>query len=139
MLSRCAMVTLATFIRDLVVSGAILYATYALMRFVARCLLWLIGSIRFGESAARTRQPSLPEIKVYVREASDALFAYERRMLCARSEMREIAARTLETIADTRALIAQVDAVTAGTLAAVEPADQSFADGVISSGARKHL
>jgi hypothetical protein len=102
------MVTLATFIRDLVVSGAILYATYALMRFVARCLLWLIGSIRFGESAARTRQPSLPEIKVYVREASDALFAYERRMLCARSEMREIAARTLDAIAETRALIAQV-------------------------------
>jgi hypothetical protein len=135
------MVTLATFIRDLVVSGAILYATYALMRFVARCLLWLVGSIRFGEGAqasgmpaARTRQPSLPEIKVDVREASDALFAYERRMFCARSEMREIAARTLDAIADTRALIAQVDALTAGTLAGVEPADQSFADGVISSG-----
>jgi hypothetical protein len=143
------MVTLATFIRDLLVSVVILYATYALMRFVARCLLWLVGSIRFGEGAcdvqasgvpaARTRQPSLPDIKGYVREASDALFAYERRMFCARSEMREIAARTLETIADTRALIAQVDAVAAGTLAAVEPADQSFADGVISSMARKHL
>jgi hypothetical protein len=143
------MVTLATFIRDLLVSVVILYATYALMRFVARCLVWLVGSIRFGEGAcdvqasgvpaARTRQPSLPDIKVYVREASDALFAYERRMFCARSEMREIAARTLETIADTRALIAQVDAVAAGTLAALEPADQSFADGVISSAARKHL
>jgi hypothetical protein len=48
--------------------------------------------------------------------------------------MREIAARTLETIADTRALIAQVDAVAAGTLAGVEPADQSFAGGVVSSG-----
>jgi hypothetical protein len=143
------MVTLATFIRDLLVSVVILYATYALMRFVARCLLWLFGSIRFGEGAgdvqasgvpaARRRQPSFPDIKVYVREASDALFAYERRMFCARSEMREIAARTLETIADTRALIAHVDAVAAGALAAVEPADQSFADGVISSAARKHL
>jgi hypothetical protein len=143
------MVTLVTFIRDLLVSVAILYTTYALMRFVARCLLWLVGSIRFsggacnlqasGVPTARTRQPSLQEIKIYVRQASDALFAYERRLFCARSEMREIAARTLETIADTRALIAQVDAVAAGTLAGVEPADQSFADGVMSSGGRKHL
>jgi hypothetical protein len=36
-------------------------------------------------------------------------------MLCARSEMRQIAARTLETIAQTRALIAQADVTAVGT------------------------
>jgi hypothetical protein len=119
------MVTLVTFVIDLIVSVVILYATYGLMRFLARCVLRLVCSIRFGEGAcnvqgsgaplAKTRQASLPEIKAYVRQASDALFAYEQRMLCARSEMRDIAARTLETIAQTQALIAQADAIAAGT------------------------
>jgi hypothetical protein len=92
------MLTLVTFIRDFIVSLVILYATYGLMRVVTRCGLWLLCSIRFGEGTgnvagsappAKTRQPSLSEIEVYVRQARAALFAYERRMLCARSEMRE--------------------------------------------------
>src|SRR5262249_37092637 len=120
------MLTLATFIIDLIVSLAILYATYGLMHFVACCVLWLVRSIsRFGESAcnvpassvpmAKTRQPSFPEIAIYVRQARDALFDYERRMHCARSEVREIAARTLETIAQTQALMAQADAIATGS------------------------
>jgi hypothetical protein len=120
------MVTLATFITDLLVAVAILYSIDGLMRFAARCVLWLVRfSIRFGDGAcnvqesgvpaANTSQPSLPEIKSSVSQARDALFAYQQRMLCARSEMREIAARTVETIAQTRSLIAQVDAIAAAT------------------------
>jgi hypothetical protein len=119
------MVTLVTFIRDLIVSVAILYAVYGLMRFAARCLLWLVGPIRLGEGTcnlrgsgaprAETRQPSFPEFTASARQAREALYSYERRMLCARSEMREIAARTVETIAQTRALIAQADAIAART------------------------
>lgn len=117
------MVTLITFIKDLILSVAILYATYGLMFFVVRCALRLVRSMRFREGACNvegsgvppnTRQPSLTEIKVYVRQASDALFVHERRVFCARSEMREIAARTLETIDQTRALIAHADAIAAG-------------------------
>jgi hypothetical protein len=119
------MLTLVTFIIDLIVSLAVLYAAYGLMRFAARGVLWSVRSIwRFGERArnvqesgaplVRTRQPSFPEITAHVRQASDALFAYERRMLCARSEMREIATRTLETIAQTQVLMVQADAVAAG-------------------------
>jgi hypothetical protein len=117
------MVALVTFIGDFIVSLVILYATYGLMRVVTRCVLWLVCSIRFGEGTcgvqgsaplAKTRQPSLAEIEVYVRQARAALFAYERRMLCARSEMRELSALTIETIAQTRALIAQIDAIAAG-------------------------
>jgi hypothetical protein len=117
------MVTLITFIKDLILSVAILYAAYGLMCFVVRCVLRLVRSMRFGEAASNVegsgvppnmRQPSLIEIKVYVRQASDALFAPERRLFCARSEMREIAARTLETIDQTRALIAHADAIAAG-------------------------
>jgi hypothetical protein len=124
------MVTLVTFIRDFIVSVAVLYATYGLMCFVARGILWFVCAIRFGERAcnlqgpgvppAKTQQPSFPEIEVYVRQARDALFAYERRTLCARSEMREIAARTVETIAQTQALIAQADAIATGTRCGVQ-------------------
>jgi hypothetical protein len=122
------MVTLVTFIRDLLVSVALLGAIDGLMRFAARCVLWLVLSIRFGKGtckvtesgvpATTTRQPSLPEIKFYVSQARDALFTHQQRMLCARSEMGEIAARTVETIAQTRALIAQADAIAAGACCA---------------------
>jgi hypothetical protein len=141
------MLTLVTFIIDLIVSVAILYVTYGLMHFVARRVLWLVCSISpFGESAcnapasgvpmAKTRQPSFPEIAVYVRQARDALFDYQRRMRCARSEVREIAARTLETIAQTQALMAQADAIAAGTccgsnvLLESSPQIRSFARGL---------
>jgi hypothetical protein len=45
------MVTLITFIRDLIVSVVILQATYGLLRFVARCVPRLVCSIGFGERA----------------------------------------------------------------------------------------
>jgi hypothetical protein len=64
--------------------------------------------------APQTRRPSFPDVAISVREASEALFAYERRVFCARSDVRETAARTLETIAKTQALMAQVDAAAAG-------------------------
>lgn len=128
--------TLITYITDLIVSVAILHATYGVMRFVARCVLWLVCSIRFGEGArnvqgsgvprAETPQPSFADITASVRQAREALFAYERRMLCARSEMREIAARTLETIAQTRALIAQADAIAAGARRGSRAGAKSF-------------
>jgi hypothetical protein len=131
MLPGRMMVTLVTFIRDFMVSVLILHATYGFMRFVARHVSWLVCSIRFGQRStcndqgsgvlpAKSRQPSLSEIEVYVRQARDDLFACERRMLCARSEMREIAARTVEIIAQTRALIAQTDTIAAGTRCGVQ-------------------
>jgi len=75
-----------------------------------------------GQRADRTpapliRRPSFPEVAISVRQAREVLFAYERRVLCARSEMREIAARTRETIAQTQALMAQADARVARTRA----------------------
>jgi hypothetical protein len=48
-----------------------------------------------------------------VRQASEARFAYEQRVFRARSEIRETAARTLEIIAQTQVLMAQLDAVAA--------------------------
>jgi len=57
-----------------------------------------------------TRQPSLPDVAISIRQAREALFAYERRAFCARSEISETVARTLETIAQTKALVAQLDA-----------------------------
>lgn len=117
------MATLVTFITDLLVSVALLCVIDGLMRFAARCFVWLVRSIRLGKGnvrepgvpATNAQQPSLPEIKFYVSQARDALFAHQQRMLCARSEMREIAARTVETIAQTRALIGQADAMAART------------------------
>ena len=63
------------------------------------------------------RQPCFADVEISVRQAREALFAYERRVFCARSEVREIAARTLETIAQTQALMAQADAIVARTRA----------------------
>lgn len=57
---------------------------------------------------------SLPDVAISVREAREALFAHERRVFRARSEMRETATRTLEIIAQTQALMVQVDASSAG-------------------------
>lgn len=62
---------------------------------------------------------SLPDVAISVREAREALFAHERRVFRARSEMRETTARTLETIAQTQALMAQVDAAAAGPVVPV--------------------
>jgi hypothetical protein len=59
------------------------------------------------------RRPSFPDVAISVRQASEALFAYEQRAFRARSEIRQTAARTLETIAQTQALMAQLDAVSA--------------------------
>jgi hypothetical protein len=56
------------------------------------------------------RQPSFPDVAISVRQAREALFAYERRVFRARSEISETAARTLETIAQTQALMAQLNA-----------------------------
>ena len=63
------------------------------------------------------RRSSFPDAAISVRQAREVLFAYEQRALCARSEMREIAARTRETIAQTQALMAQADAIVARTRA----------------------
>jgi hypothetical protein len=41
------MLTLTTFLQDLIVSGTIVYVTYFFMRFTAYCLLWLIGKLSF--------------------------------------------------------------------------------------------
>jgi hypothetical protein len=119
-------------------SWAILYATFGVTLLVVRPTWWMIRSlVRFGEDAnniqsscarntaavfhsavgheaksvpaARPRS-SFPDVASSVREASEALFAYERRMFTARSEIRETITRTLETIAQTQALMADVDA-----------------------------
>jgi hypothetical protein len=69
--------TLVTYIIDLIVSVAILHATYGIMRFVARCVLWLVCS--FGEGARNVQgsgvpraakpQPSFVEITASARRA----------------------------------------------------------------------
>jgi hypothetical protein len=64
-------------------------------------------------------RPPFPDVAISVREASEALFAYQRRVFRAQSEMRETATRTLETIAQTQALMAQVDAAAAGPVVPV--------------------
>ena len=66
----------------------------------------------------RMWRPSFPDVASSVREASEALFAYERRVFRARADMRETATRTLEAIAQTQALMAQVDAILPGRWAA---------------------
>jgi hypothetical protein len=65
-------------------------------------------------AAPHVRRPLFPDVAISIRDASEALFAYQQQVFCARSEMRAAAARTLEIIAQTRALIAQVDAAAAG-------------------------
>jgi hypothetical protein len=69
--------------------------------------------------APRMWRPSFPDVAISVREASETLFAYERRAFRARADMRETARRTLETIAQTQALMAQVDAAAAGRVVSV--------------------
>jgi len=63
------------------------------------------------------RRSSFPDAAISARQAREVLFAYEQRVFCARSEVREIAARTRETIAQTQALMAQADARVARTRA----------------------
>lgn len=76
-----------------------------------------------GQGAKVVQAPrtcrSFPDVAISVREAREALFAHERRVFQARSEMRETATRTLETIAQTQALMAQVDAAATGPVVAV--------------------
>ena len=74
-----------------------------------------------GVSAPQKWRPSFPDVAISVREARKALFAHERRAFRVRSEMRETATRTLETIAETQALMAQADAVAAGPVVQVTP------------------
>lgn len=82
---------------------------------------------------AEMRWPSLQDVAISVREASEALFAYERRMFRARSEMREAATRTLEAIAQTRALMAQLDTVDCAPLG---PLGQTAGEGKIKGSLR---
>jgi hypothetical protein len=123
-------------------SCAILYVTFGVTLLVVRPIWWMIRSLaRLGQDAnniqsSRARntaavfqravgheaknapaarpRPSFSDVASSVREASEALFAYERRMFTARSEIREIVTRTLETIAQTEALMAHADAVSRG-------------------------
>jgi hypothetical protein len=123
-------------------SYAILYATFGVALLVVRPIWWMIRTLaRLGQDAnniqslcarnttaafhsaighkaksvpAARPRPSCPDVVSSVREASEALFAYERRMFTARSEIRETVTRTLETIAQTQALMAHVDAVSRG-------------------------
>ena len=135
--------TLVTFLQSLILSGAIVYTTYGLLCLVAHCVRWTVRSIRRLADGARNfhasraggiaaiscgagsdpekrvlaavMQPLLfPDIENSVREAREALFAYERWMFYAQSDIRETAARTRETIAQTRVLMARVDAGAAG-------------------------
>jgi hypothetical protein len=122
-------------------SCAILYATFGVTLLVVRPIWWMIRSLaRLGQDANNVQsscarntaavfhsighkamtmstprpRPSCPDVASSVREAGEALFAYERRMFTARSEIRETVTRTLETIAQTQALMADVDAVSRG-------------------------
>ena len=61
-------------------------------------------------------RPSFPDVAISVKEASEVLFAYERRVFGARSEIRKTVTRTLETIAQTRALMARVDSECRGAV-----------------------
>jgi hypothetical protein len=72
-----------------------------------------VGGEAKSMPAPRMR-PSFPDVAISVREASEALFAYERRVFGARSEIRETVTRTLDTIDQTRALMARVDAAATG-------------------------
>jgi len=130
--------TLVTFLQDLILSGAIVYSIYGLMRLAAHCVRWTVRAIgwladstrniqalRAGSIAAISNgagsapgkrvlaaampQPEFPDIAISVREASAALFEYQQLVLSARSEMRRTAARTREIIAESRALMARAD------------------------------
>jgi len=123
-------------------SWVIVYVTFGVMLFVAHSISSMIRWVaRFNQGANDVRssragstaaifhsavgheaksmpaprlRPSFPDVAISVREAREALFAYERRVFGARSEIRETVTRTLEAIAQTQALMAQVDAVSPG-------------------------
>jgi hypothetical protein len=52
---------------------------------------------------------SLPDFEIIVRELTNALCQYERRVCRARSEIDETVAKTWEVIAQSRAMMAEVD------------------------------
>jgi hypothetical protein len=52
---------------------------------------------------------SLPDFEITVRELTNALCQYERRVCRARSEIDETVAKTWEVIAQSRAMMAEVD------------------------------
>jgi hypothetical protein len=62
------------------------------------------------DGLAPPRRPAFPDVAVSIREANEALFEYRWRVFRARSEMGETATRTRKIIAQTRALIAELDA-----------------------------
>jgi hypothetical protein len=123
-------------------SWAILYATFGVTLLVVHPIWWVIRSLaRFSQDANNIQslcagntaavshsavgheamsmptprpRPPFPDVASSVREAREALFAHERRMFTARSEIRETVTRTLETIAQTQALLVQVDAISRG-------------------------
>ena len=43
------MLTLTSFLQDLIVSGTIVYISYCCMRIAAYCVLWLIGMLSFKQ------------------------------------------------------------------------------------------
>ena len=122
----------------------ILYATFGVTLLIVLSIWWMIRWVarfsqgannaqlsRAGSTAAISHsvaghqtktvpaprlRPSFPDVAISVREAGEALFAYERRVFGARSEIRETVTRTLETIAQTQALMAQVDAESRGVM-----------------------
>jgi hypothetical protein len=136
------MLTLVTFVRDLMLSGAVVYATFCIVHLAILCALWFVrttyqldgrggdgsfyadgiapicpiaaGAPSKGVPVNRIWRHSSADVAIFVSQASEALFAYERRMVRARSEIRETVAWTHHTIAQTQALIAEADAVAAG-------------------------
>ena len=123
-------------------SWLIVYTTFGVTLFVVHSISWMIRWVaqfrrganniqlsRRGSTAAifhstinhaASTMPapglrsSFPDVVISVGEAREALFAYERQVFGARSEIRETVARTRETIAQTQALMAQVDAASRG-------------------------
>src|SRR5215470_9990268 len=118
--------TIVNFLQALILSVAIVYTTYGVMRLAARCVRWTARSIgwlaagarhiqasrkggvaaiphradrdRGKRAAAAIRRPLFPHIAMYVGEASRALFEHQQLTFRARSEMRETTARTHEII-----------------------------------------
>ena len=68
------------------------------------------GPRAISAPAPLIRQPCFADVEISVRQAREALFACERRVFCARSEISETVARTLETVAQTQAFMAQLKA-----------------------------
>jgi hypothetical protein len=121
-------------------SWAIPYATFGVTLVILRSIAWVIRWVaRFNQGANNIQshggsaaaishsavgheargmprlRPLFPDAAAFpVKEAREALFAYERRAFIARSEIRETVTRTLETIAQTKALMARIDAARQG-------------------------